>query len=114
MNFFEKLHDHPESISFAETMALVAELYDYTPVSFRNGEVANEAGQNEGSCKLFAMAQLNDLSEQATLHCFGEYYREDVLLHPDAQDHQNIRHFMRWGWAGLVFDKLPLTAKVSR
>ncbi|MGV2481618.1 UNVERIFIED_CONTAM: HopJ type III effector protein, partial [Salmonella enterica subsp. enterica serovar Weltevreden] len=24
--------------------------------------------------------------------------------HPDATDHQNIRHFMRSGWAGIAFE----------
>jgi len=111
MTFFEKLSTAPESISFLETMALVDELYEYAPTSFSNGELVNEAGQNEGSCKLFAMARLNDLTEQHTLSCFGKYYREDVLKHPDGNDHQNIRNFMTSGWSGIDFDTMPLTAK---
>lgn len=112
MIFFEKLRSEPESIMFSETMAVVAELYDYVPASFSNAGLKNEAGQNEGSCKLFALAQLHDLSEQDTLYCFGEYYREDVLKHPDADDHQNIRNFIKTGWAGIAFDMMPLTAKI--
>jgi hypothetical protein len=45
------------------------------------------------------------------LNCFGEYYRTDVLQHPDAIDHQNIRNFIRFGWDGVRFDGAALTLK---
>lgn len=109
--FLKKLNDQPESIAFADTMAVIDTSYDFTPAAFMNGEVKNEAGQNSGSCKLFAFAKLNQLSKAQTLACFGAYYRDDVLKHPEGNDHQNIRNFMKYGWDGVKFDNMPLAAK---
>ena len=106
--FLKKLNDHPESITFDDTMAVINASYAFTPASFMNGTVRNEAGQNAGSCKLFAFAMLNQLTEAQTLACFGAYYRDDVLKHPEGTDHQNIRNFMKTGWAGIKFDSMPL------
>ena len=50
-----------------------------------------------------AFAQLHELDAARTLACFGRYYREDVLRHPDGSDHANIRTFMRHGPAGIRF-----------
>lgn len=109
--FLKKLNDTSESIAFDDTMAVIDASYEFTPASFTNGEVKNEAGQNSGSCKLFAFAKLNGLSEAQTLACFGAYYREDVLKNPDGADHQNIRNFMKTGWFGVKFDSMPLQPK---
>lgn len=109
--FLKKLNDHPESIAFTETMAVIDAAYEFTPAAFTNGAAKNEAGQNSGSCKLFAFASLNGLSEAQTLACFGDYYRKDVLNNPGGTDHQNIRNFMKTGWAGVEFDSMPLRAK---
>ncbi len=109
--FLHKLNTDPESISFAETMAAIEAAYDFTPTAFTNGTVTNQAGQNSGSCKLFAFALLNQFSPAQTLACFGTYYREDVLHHPDGTDHQNIRNFILSGWSGVRFDSMPLQAK---
>ncbi|HJV76711.1 MAG TPA: HopJ type III effector protein [Noviherbaspirillum sp.] len=109
--FLKKLNDNPEAVTFDDTMAAIGASYEFSPASFTNGELRNEAGQNSGSCKLFAFASLNGLTEEQTLACFGAYYREDVLKHPDGTDHQNIRNFMKHGWAGVKFDRMPLQAK---
>lgn len=101
--FLQRLRETPGQIEFAETIAVIEAHYVYTPTAFRNGEVDNAAGQNGGSCKIFAFARLHGLGPQETLACFGRYYREDVLQHPEATDHQNIRNFMRTGWDGVVF-----------
>lgn len=108
--FLEILNTRPETIRFEQTMAVIEAQYQFTPTAFTNGEVRNDAGQNSGSCKLFAFAHLQGLSEAQTLACFGDYYRIDVLNHPQAQDHQNIRNFMRFGWAGIRFEGTPLEA----
>ena len=107
------LQDTPESVTFNETIAVVDALYDFTPTSFRNGTLLNEAGKNNGSCKLFSFARMHGLSQQQTLHCFGSYYREDVLKHPDGDDHQNIRNFIRTGWDGIEFSGTALQPKRS-
>ena len=59
-----------------------------------------QQGENSGSCKIFAFAQLHHLDEASTLACFGAYYRDDVLKHPQGSDHQNIRQFINTGWQG--------------
>ncbi|GHA21144.1 HopJ type III effector protein [Oceanisphaera arctica] len=107
----QQLHNHPETIAFADTMAVIEGLYDFTPTAFTNGEVHNEAGQNNGSCKLFAFARLQGFNQQQTLACFGAFYRDDVLGNPAGQDHQNIRNFINNGWDGIEFAGQPLTPK---
>lgn len=109
--FLQRLRETPEQIEFADTIAAIEAHYEYTPTAFRNGEVDNAAGQNGGSCKIFAFARLQGLSSGETLACFGRYYRDDVLRHPDASDHQNIRSFMRNGWPGIAFDGDALRAR---
>jgi len=108
--FLKKLSDTPDTVTFDDTMATIGAAYAFTPASFTNGEVKNEAGQNNGSCKLLAFAMLNQLTKVQTLACFGAYYREDVLKNPDGSDHQNIRNFMKTGWSGVKFDSMPLRA----
>ncbi len=101
-------------VDFEDTITVINTLYDYTPTRFANGltnPVINEAGQNEGSCRIFAFAQLNMLSEADTLACFGRFYQE-VLTEPQGTSHANIRAFRRDGWAGIQFDGLALTLKV--
>ncbi len=109
--FLQRLHDVPGSVAFNDTIATIDALYHFAPTAFRNGGLRNEAGQNNGSCKLFSFARLHNLSEQQTLHCFGDYYRQDVLGNPGGADHQNIRNFMKTGWAGISFDGAALTRK---
>ena len=109
----QTLEHTPERVEFEDAMAVIDACYHFTPTPFKNGDVTNPAGQNPGSCKLFAFAQLHGLSPQQTLACFGRYYREDVLKHPDGTDHQNIRNFIQHGWAGIHFDAAPLTLKVA-
>ncbi len=103
-----------QSVDFQETMAVIAEHYDYQPVEFSNGlapTLINEAGRNEGSCKIFSFAKLQGLNQAQTLALFGDYYRKDVLENPAGDDHQNIRHFMRDGWDGIRFQGEALTVK---
>lgn len=47
---------------FADTLAFVAAHYAYQPQAFRNGELENAAGENEGSCKTLGLALLEGLS----------------------------------------------------
>ena len=101
-------------IDFQQTMLIISKCYDYRPTEFSNGleaPLVNEAGRNEGSCKIFAFARLHDLTPEQTLSLFGDYYLKDVLGNPDGNDHQNIRRFMRDGWDGIVFKGEALQAK---
>lgn len=109
--FLEKLNQFPTTITFAETIATIEENYSFTPTAFQNGEQHNAAGENSGSCKLFAFALLQKLSIQDTLACFGAYYFEEVLSDPNGSNHQNIRNFMKTGWDGIRFEGEALRLK---
>jgi len=113
MNITELVEN--QNLTFAEVMHVIEANYHYTPCAFTNGlgddVVDNAAGKNEGSCKVFAFAKINKLSEADTLKLFSEYYREDVLKHPKANDHANIRTFMKYGWAGIQFEADALTSR---
>jgi len=106
-----QLRNNPEKVEFNEVIAVIEANYNYQPARFTNGSADNAAGSNEGSCKIFAFAQLNKLDPAATLACFGRYYREDVLQHPDGDDHANIRNFMGTAWDGVHFESTVLTLK---
>ncbi|MEW6764836.1 MAG: HopJ type III effector protein [Pseudomonadota bacterium] len=103
-----------EVVPFADTLALIGELYDYTPAAFSNGvgedRLESPAGSNEGSCKVFALGKLNGFSKEQTLASFGEHYLA-VLEDPEGTGHPNIRLFMRYGWDGIRFEGFPLHAK---
>lgn len=102
-----------QPVDFKTVMAVIDAEYDFTPTRFTNGDQINEANTNNGSCKIFAFGQRHGLSEQATLHAFGDFYTQDVLQNPEGTDHQNIRNFMRTGWAGVHFDGEALRAALQ-
>ncbi len=110
----EQLRDSAQTVSFPQVIETINAHYDYTPAQFANGiggdRIVNAAGTNEGSCRIFAFAQLNQLSQAETLACFGQFYR-DVLNTPNGSDHANIRTFMRHGWTGVRFEHTALRAK---
>jgi hypothetical protein len=107
-DFRAKLHS--EHFTFADTLAFIAEHYQYQPSVFDNANVHNAAGQNEGSCKTLGLALLEGLSLEETLLCFGEHYRS-VLATPDGNDHGNIRALISTGLAGVRFDQPSLQRK---
>ena len=109
--FLNRLETQPNGIEFTDVIELINGLYTYIPTAFRNNDLHSEAGQNTGSCKLFAFARLHELSKEQTLSLFGAYYRADVLKTPDGDSHPNIRQFMKTGWEGIEFEGVPLRAK---
>ncbi|MBX9807984.1 MAG: HopJ type III effector protein [Flavobacteriaceae bacterium] len=110
-SFLEKLKQAPNDISFSETIAVIDGNYDFTPTTFDNGTQHNAEGENSGSCKLFAFAKTQNLSQAETLACFGAYYFEEVLGDPKGTNHQNIRNFIKLGWEGIQFEGEALTLK---
>jgi hypothetical protein len=110
-SFLQKIKQTPKLIDFTETLAVIDENYTFTPTAFQNGSQHNAAGENSGSCKLFAFAQLHHLSQEETLSCFGAYYFEEVLAKPEGTNHQNIRNFIKTGWAGIQFEGTALVFK---
>ncbi len=109
--FLDSLSISPETIQFQNTISVVEENYDFIPTEFQNGEILNEAGQNNGSCKIFSFAQIHELDVKSTLACFGDFYRKDVIDNPKGDDHQNIRNFMNLGWEGISFKGTALIKK---
>jgi hypothetical protein len=105
----EALKQRPDTVEFTDVIEHIDRHYRYTPGRFSNGcggdALINEAGTNEGSCKIFAFAKLHGFEVPQTLACFGRYYREDVLGNPRGTDHANIRRFMRDGWRGIHFEQ---------
>jgi hypothetical protein len=112
--FRQQLASH--KVVFSDTLALVEKWYNLHPTSFKNGldaqVVENAIGTNEGSLKVFALGRLNGFSPEQALNSFGEHFR-DVENTPSGQDHQNIRQFIRHGWAGVQFESAPLTLKAA-
>jgi hypothetical protein len=106
-----QLRNTPDNIEFAVVMQVISQFYEYTPTGFNNGTLHNPVGSNEGSCKIFYFAHLNQLNECETLSLFGGYYRDDVLANPLGKDHGNIRNFLLTGWSGVQFDGVALKAK---
>jgi hypothetical protein len=96
--------------TFADTLAFIEQHYRYQPSAFTNGAVHNSAEQNQGSCKVLAMAQDLGLSNQQALQCFAEHYQA-VVQHPDGSDHANIRALMQDGLSAVSFTSPPLTLR---
>jgi len=109
--FIEKLKQTPTAITFAETIATIEQNYTFTPTAFQNGEQHNATSENSGSCKLFAFALLQKLTQSETLACFGAYYFDEVLGDPSGTNHQNIRNFMKSGWERIQFEGEALVLK---
>ncbi len=107
----DQVKQSSSEIDFAEVIDAVDSDWDYTPTSFTNGEIVNDAGTNEGSCKILALAKHFELNQDQTVALFGHYYRDDVLGNPDGDDHGNIRNFMKTGWDGVSFENPPLTPR---
>ena len=109
-SFIKNLKTNPTEITFADTMQVIENNYNFTPTIFTNGEITNKAGENSGSCKLFAFAKLQQLTKKETLFCFGEHYKS-VLEDENGNSHQNIRNFMKIGFDGLSFENNVLELK---
>lgn len=100
-----------DSLTFDEVIALIDKYYEYGLIEFKNGDMVNSAGTNEGSAKILSYAALSDLDKASTLKLWGQFYRE-VVADPNGESHQNIRNFMKYGWDGVSFDNgIALTKK---
>jgi hypothetical protein len=100
-----------DDLTFEEVMENIDTNYEYGLTEFKNGDLLNEAGTNEGSAKIFSYAALSQMDKATTLKLFGQHYR-DVVKTPEGTDHQNIRNFMMTGWEGILFENgIALTKK---
>jgi hypothetical protein len=107
------VNNSPESLHFKDIIACIDTHYHFEAVSFHNNGLDNPEGTNLGSCKIFAFAKLHGLTKDQTLALFAEHYFKDVVIRPEAESHQNIRHFMNSekGVDGVILAKSPLTSK---
>lgn len=99
-------------INFKQVLKFIESRYDFEPTAFQNGAQKNAAGENQGSCKVFCFAHLNNFDHLDTLALFAEHYQA-VKDNPEGTDHQNIRQFIHHGWAGIHFEGHALTPKVN-
>lgn len=97
-------------VQFNEVLEVIANGYLYSPSAFNNGDQYNAENQNQGSARVLYAAHLNQLTEEETLHLFGEHF-QSVLNDPEGTDHQNIRQFLKYGWSGVRFEREVLTSK---
>ena len=111
MKLLEQIKNSPGTIAFPDVITYIDTNFNFTPTRFTNGNTVNEAGQNNGSCKIFSFAKLEKLTQDQTLALFGDYYRIDVLQNPAGTDHQNIRNFIQSGWDGIKFEGEALAEK---
>ncbi len=105
-------------VSFQDTQHIIKCHYEYHPVRFYNGSgpdrLVNQAGSNEGSCRIFYFAKLHNLSVTETLNLYGDYYRDEVLPCPEGSNHPNIRQFIRYGWEGIEYEENEHPCLVKR
>eukprot|EP00525_Craspedostauros_australis_P011487 CAMPEP_0198109680 /NCGR_PEP_ID=MMETSP1442-20131203/1742_1 /TAXON_ID= /ORGANISM="Craspedostauros australis, Strain CCMP3328" /LENGTH=208 /DNA_ID=CAMNT_0043765451 /DNA_START=100 /DNA_END=726 /DNA_ORIENTATION=+ len=100
-------------LKFEEVMEVIDEHYESGLIEFKNGDIVNKQGENEGSAKVLSYAALSNMDKDTTLKLWGQYYRE-VVADPDGDSHQNIRNFMKTGWEGVPFENgIALTRKNS-
>lgn len=98
-------------LKFEETIDIIDQFYESQLLEFKNGDIVNKQGENEGSAKLLSYAALSNLNKETTLKLWGQYYR-DVVKNPEGTDHANIRNFMKYGWDGVPFENgIALTRK---
>lgn len=100
-----------DDLMFEEFLEMVDTQYESGLIEFKNGDIVNEPGENEGSAKVLSYAALSDFDKETTLKLWGQYYRE-VKADPDGDSHANIRNFMKYGWDGVPFENgISLTKK---
>ncbi|ANF57881.1 HopJ type III effector protein [Halotalea alkalilenta] len=99
-----------ESHCFADTLAFIETHYRFTPTAFDNGGVSNGIDDNQGSCRVLALALLEGLENHEALRAFGEHYRH-VLADPEGHDHANIRALAIHGLDGVRLHGDPLARR---
>lgn len=109
-SFLQQLQQ--DTFVFETTLKFIDTYFNFTPSAFNNGGVQNSQEQNQGSCKVFSLAQLLELTQQQALSCFGQHYR-DVLATPEVDNHHNLRRVLKDGLADISFDQFPLERKAE-
>ena len=63
-----------DEIKFEEVIEIIDTHYEYGLIEFKNGDILNQAGENEGSAKVLSYAALSDLDKETTLKVSTDYY----------------------------------------
>mmetsp|Transcript_5531 Transcript_5531/g.9143 ORF Transcript_5531/g.9143 Transcript_5531/m.9143 type:complete len:210 (-) Transcript_5531:1777-2406(-) len=109
--FNANLEMDASDLKFEDVMELIDTHFENQLLEFKNGDLVNQQGENEGSAKVLSYAALSSLDKETTLKLWGQYYRE-VVADPSGDSHQNIRNFMKTGWEGVPFENgIALTRK---
>ncbi|MGJ8524635.1 hypothetical protein LMG33818_000343 [Halomonadaceae bacterium LMG 33818] len=95
---------------FSDTLAFIEAYFEFTPTAFTNHMLMNQADENQGSCRIIALAKYADFSDEEALLAFGEHYRH-VRSDPHGNDHANIRTLMEYGLDSVSFEHFPLVVK---
>jgi hypothetical protein len=88
-----------DDLKFDDVISLIDRHYEVGLIEFKNGDIVNKPGENEGSGKILSYAALSNLDKDTTLKLWGQHYKE-VLSDPGGDSHPNIRNFMKYGWEG--------------
>ena len=81
-DLIKRVRTEPENIEFSQVIDVIHHDYQYTASAFSNGDLTNKAGSNEGSCKIFYFALLNQLSEvewAIALHSLATFHIETLF-----------------------------------
>lgn len=60
-----------ESLKFEEVIELIDTHYESGLIEFKNGDIVNKQGENEGSAKVLSYAALSDMDKETTLKVSG-------------------------------------------
>ena len=56
-----------DDLTFEEVMEIIDENYESQLLEFKNGDLLNKPGENEGSAKLLSYAALSNFDKETTL-----------------------------------------------
>lgn len=94
--------DMRNTLPFSSSIFNIHNEYKYTPKPFEIEYIRSEGKGTEGSAKILAYAQINNLNTEQTLFLFGEHY-QNVLDTPNGDNHKNIRALIKYGIAKVTF-----------
>ncbi len=56
-----------DDLKFEDVIEMIETHYEYGLIEFKNGDILNKQGENEGSAKLLSYAALSDMDKETTL-----------------------------------------------
>lgn len=88
-----EMNDSDDLLMFEDVIGVIDEHYEYGLIKFKNGDMVNEAGENEGSAKILSYAALSGMSKEMTvskpLH-MSLYF----ILRPDLHENKPLKPFV--------------------